>query len=152
MNTDRSDARFLELLDAHGGDPARWPPTERDWMQQRAQRDDLRAALHAALALDADLAQLTATAPDPSLRRAILVAVGEGVQRTAAPGGWLLALRSLWHELGGVRMAGPAMAMALAVGVGLGWMLEPAIVQSDDSSEDLMALAQFEDSYTELIP
>ena len=49
-------------------------------------------------------------------------------------------------------MAGPAMAMALAVGVGIGWMLEPTMIVTDDAGEDLMALAQFEDSYTELIP
>jgi hypothetical protein len=41
--------------------------------------------------------------------------------------------------------------MALAAGIGLGWMLDPAVVD-DSEGEDLLALAQFEDSYTDLLP
>lgn len=151
MNTHRSRQRYLDLLAAHGADPARWPEAERDWMQQQSETDHHAARHHAAL-LDTELDLLAAPDPSASLRRAILDAVARDARIAEPRLSLLQSLRALWGELGGVRLAGPAFAMALAAGVSLGWMLEPMPPLDDTASEDLLALAQFDDSYTELIP
>ncbi len=100
--------------------------------------------------LDAELAAL-AEAPTPSLqlRRDILAAVAREPRRRALS--WRETLRALWLDIGGTRLAGPALAMALAAGVGLGWMLEEAPA-SEAEAEDLLALAQLDDTYSELVP
>ena len=150
--------RYADLLAAHGADTARWPA------DARAQLATLRAATPDADALEREAAQLDAlldhAAPPPpptaALRLAILDAamrtpqapLASATARTASP--WQ-ALIALWRDLGGARLAAPAFAMALACGIGLGWMLQPgdAIAATQDS-DDLLALVQFEDHYTEL--
>lgn len=151
--------RYAHLLAAHGADTARWPA------DARAQLATLRAAAPDADTLEREATQLDALLdhaaapppPPPALRLSILDAAKRTPQapiataaRTASP--WQ-ALIALWRDLGGARLAAPAFAMALACGIGLGWMLQPgeAMVATQDS-DDLLALVQFEDHYTELSP
>lgn len=153
MNVSDAHARFADLLDRHGADPARWPEHARALAD--ALRDDAQAQAmqRDAAALDAWLN--VAPPPAPSLRNAILGAAAALPQAPAPTRRPSLAeaLRALWHDLGGARLAGPALAMALAAGIGLGWMLEPPATDAgDQSSDDLLALAQIDDRYTEFSP
>lgn len=98
--------------------------------------------------LDAELDALRAApAPSAQLRRNILLAVTREPRALS----WREALAALWRELGGTRLAGPALAMALVAGLGMGWALEDTGVD-DDGSDDLIALAQLDDAYAELEP
>jgi hypothetical protein len=99
--------------------------------------------------LDAELDALRA-APPPSaqLRRNVLLAVAREPRALS----WREALAALWRELGGTRLAGPALAMALVAGLGMGWAIDDAGVDDDDGSDDLIALAQLDDAYAELEP
>lgn len=72
-----------------------------------------------ARALDALLAADVVAPPSAALRRAILL---DFEART--PGGFW---RALWRELGGLRIAGPALGASLAVGIAVAAMMEPAL-------------------------
>jgi hypothetical protein len=100
--------------------------------------------------LDAELELLRAApAPRAQLRRDLLAAVAREPRRLSMP----QALAALWRELGGLRLAAPAFAMALAVGVGLSWLADDgAPAGGDESGDDLVALAQFDDAYEGLEP
>lgn len=153
MNVSDAHARFADLLDRHGADPAHWPGHARALADALRNDAQAQAMLRDAAALDAWLA--AAPPPAPSLRSAILAAAAALPHAPAAPRRPSLAeaLRGLWFDLGGARLAGPALAMALAAGVGLGWLLEPPAVDAgDQSSDDLLALAQIDDRYTEFSP
>jgi hypothetical protein len=106
--------------------------------------------VHDESSLDAELDLLRATpAPRAQLRHDVLAAVAREPRRISL----LDALVGLWRELGGVRLAGPAFAMALAAGVGLSWLADDSAVGvGDESSDDLVALAQFDDAYEGLEP
>lgn len=155
MNVSAAD-RFAELLARHGADPARWPPQEHAWMSAyRRDHAEAEAALHEAATLDVWLDAASAPpAPRMVLRTAILAAAASEPRHAVAPSQTLFAaLATLWRDLGGARLAAPALAMALAAGIGLGWMLEPPSgTSTEQDSEDFLALAQFADHYTELSP
>ena len=157
MNANAAE-RFAHLLAIHGADPARWPPQEQAWMRAFATASDAAATqVHEAAALDAWLdAAPVPPAPAMQLHSAILLAAA---REPHAPRVARMSLRAsliaFWHEIGGGRLAAPALAMAMAVGVGLGWMLQPPEMLSTASvqgSDDLLALAMFDDQYTELTP
>jgi hypothetical protein len=99
--------------------------------------------------LDAELDALrVAPAPSLQLRRNVLLAVAREPRALS----WREALAALWRELGGTRLAGPALAMALVAGLGMGWALEDTGIEDGDGSDDLIALAQLDDAYAELEP
>jgi hypothetical protein len=99
--------------------------------------------------LDAELDVLRAVpAPAAQLRRNVLLAVAREPRALS----WRDALAALWRELGGTRLAGPALAMALVAGLGMGWALDDASAEDDAGSDDLIALAQLDDAYAELEP
>lgn len=103
--------RFRELTDAYGADPARWPPPEREGAEALLAHDARARAVQAqAAALDALLAADAVAPPRPPLRRAILLAA-----EMRGPG----FLPMLWRELGGLRVAGPALAASLVLGIGV---------------------------------
>ena len=117
--------------------------------------------VHDDKSLDAELDLLRAApAPRAQLRRAVLNAIALEPRRAAQtttqranPRGTLLdALAALWRDLGGARLAAPAFAMALAAGIGLSWLVEDPTAGVDDSSDDLVALAQLDDAYEGLEP
>lgn len=117
--------------------------------------------VHDDKSLDAQLDVLQATpAPRAQLRHNVMAAIAREPRRTARSaepgtphGGSLLdTLAALWRELGGARLAGPAFAMALAAGIGLSWFADNATTGEDDAGDDLVALAQLDDSYAGLEP
>lgn len=138
--------RFAALLDAWGADPARWPETERDAaLALLAQSEAARRQRAQAAHLDALLAGLDAPAPSGELRLRILRVAPVAGERRGSP--W----RRLWDELGGWRLAMPALAAALALGIGAGTQL-PALAGGDDLEAELLALARLDDPYTEYAP
>ncbi len=139
MTIPSSPARVHALIEAYGGDPARWPDAERAaGLAALAADPALRASAEEARALDAWLDALPAPPPPAP---AFVAAVRE---RARAPRG----LRALLAELaggllGGWRVAGPALAMSLALGIALGSTLLPP----DDAA--LLELAHLDDAYSE---
>lgn len=153
MHPSSDQARFAALLECHGADAARWPEDERNWATAyRKAHPDNTADVHAAAALDAWLDGFHAPAPSSALRVAILAAAAAEPRTAARRSDLLEALLSLWHELGGARLAAPALAMALAAGIGLGWLFEPSLAGVTEPTDDLLALVQFDDHYMELSP
>ena len=146
MNDFRPD-RIDELIAAYGADRARWPAAERAATDASAGVND--EAWRQARELDALLDTFEAPPPRVELRRTILLAVAREPRQPAR--GLLESWRELWRELGGARIAAPALVLALGVGVGLDWATTPPLVAEADS-EDLLTLVQFEETYTELDP
>lgn len=133
------------LYATYGADPARWPAELRGLHTGEAS-----AARDEALALDQALALLAdAPLPSPGLRRRILLSAAAEPPALRGPGA---LLRALWQELGGIRMAGPAMAMAMAFGIGLAWMTAPLPDDAGYGAEDMLALMQFDQDYEEILP
>lgn len=144
-----SAERFAALLDAYGADPARWPADERAAAVAFARREDAAPPQRSAQWLDAQLDTLTAPPLSPRLRTAILAALPARVR--VAPS-WRALLAGLWHDLGGPRLVMPALAAALALGVGVGvWLPSPPDAAATDAA-DVLALAQFDDDFSELLP
>lgn len=146
MNDPRTD-RIAALIAAYGANRARWPEAGRTALEPR--EEDLAAAdWREARELDAWLDALDAPPPRVGLRREILLAVS---REPRGARGWFAAWRELWHELGGTRIAAPALVLALGVGLGLDWATTPAFV-ADAAPEDLLTLVQFDDTLTDLDP
>lgn len=138
--------RFAALVDAHGADLRRWPPAERDAAQALLRiSPEARALRDAAGRLDAMLDRWRVPAHSTDLRlRVLRDAPRAGERRPSMP-------RRLWHELGGWRLAAPALAAALTLGIGIGstW---PALEPDDAFETELFSLAQLDDPYTEYAP
>lgn len=100
--------------------------------------------------LDAWLASSKPPAPPAALRAAILAAAPLAV--TASTLSWAEAVRALWLDIGGLRIAAPAFALALAVGISLGNGLLQATVHTTAATDDLLSLALIHDNYTSLVP
>jgi len=106
-------ARLREILDAYGGDPRRWPQSERDAAEALlAVSDEARALRAEAAALDALLDRPTAPQPSPELRAAILA----GAQRA----GWRRWLADFW-PLGPAWQPASAFAAAIVLGMAIGF-------------------------------
>ena len=95
--------------------------------------------------LDALLALDRVPAPSPGLRRAVLLAAD-----ARADGFW----RALWRELGGLRVAGPALAASLALGVTVATLLPADAVgePAADTAPDYTELALFDAAYEDYAP
>lgn len=136
--------RLETLLDCHGGDLRRWPPSERAAAERLLAGSAAARALKAqAEALDAALDDYAVAPPDPQLRARLVSAQAPRADRA----GWL---RELWRDLGGWRLAGPAFAASLALGA-----IVPALLDqggSDLPDEDLIAAMQLIDELPELGP
>lgn len=104
--------------------------------------------VHDEKALDTQLDALRAVpAPSAQLRRNVLLAVAREPHALSSRE----AIAALWRELGGTRLAGPALAMALVAGLGMGWAIDDNGAENDEG-DDLIALAQFDDAYAGLEP
>jgi anti-sigma-K factor RskA len=128
---------FRELLDTHGSDLARWPSVAGAEAAVLAQLDaQARAMLDGARRLDQAWSETRPQAAGRDLHARILDALPARKVSAAAP-------RSLWSlllgELGGWRVAGPALATALTLGIALGYGL------SDETAFDLVDVAGFND-------
>lgn len=102
-----------------------------------------------ARALDALLAADVVAPPSAGLRRTILL----DFEARSAGGFW----RAVWRELGGLRIAGPALSASLAVGIAVAAMMEPAVpsIDTDFATEDAPGYAEFallDGAYEEYVP
>lgn len=136
MNTEMINLqRLRELIDAYGGEPRRWPESERAAaLALLEDSSEARAWLGQARATDIELDRLTVPPPSPALRDALL-------ERAPRPRGWRPALASLWRDLGGWSLAGPALAAGLALGLGMGIGLSPLPATNGFDDEALFRLA-----------
>ncbi|MBB5014680.1 hypothetical protein [Rehaibacterium terrae] len=145
MTTPLSPQRFADLLAAHGADPRRWPQAERAAaLALLAASPEARRQQHEAARLDALLDAWQPPAPSPDLRLRLLHAMPLP-QRAES------LLHRLWRELGGWRLAAPALAGALALGIAIGVLL-PAMEAGDDLLAEWLSLAQLDDPYEEYTP
>ncbi|HRQ63931.1 MAG TPA: hypothetical protein PKZ76_03555 [Xanthomonadaceae bacterium] len=129
--------RFRDLLDLHGSDLARWPSVEGAEAAVLVQVDPgARAALDGACRLDRAWTATRPPAANPELHARILRSLTPRLAPSASP-------RSAWtallDEIGGWRIAGPALAAAMVLGIALGYGI------SDETSFDLVDLAGFSD-------
>jgi hypothetical protein len=145
--TESRHERIVELIAAYGADRRRWPAAER--LAHEVDDAASQAAAREARELDALLDTLQAPPPPSALRREILLAVAREPRHGSR--GLGDAWRELWRELGGARIAAPALVLAFGVGVGLDWAMTPPL-GAEAESEDLLTLVQFEETYTELDP
>lgn len=142
MESSTDLARFRALLGAHGGRHSRWPEGSRAWIQSLLERSaEARAALAEQRRVEALLDSDSVPAPSRALESAILAHAPRSPRRRPRSG-----LRDLWNALGGLRVAGPALAAALLVGLSLGVSgVSPEPESAED--EDLVALAQLSGEY-----
>jgi hypothetical protein len=139
--------RFRALADAWGGDLSRWPASEqaaaRSLMESapaaRAELDDARS-------FDALLSRDVVSPPSTGLRRAIVLAADARLEG----GFW----KTLWRELGGARIAGPALAASVVLGIAASAILSPALetATSTDESPDYAELALLDGAYEDYAP
>lgn len=95
-----------------------------------------------ARALDALLALDRVPPPSPALRRAILL----DFDARAAGGFW----RGLWREIGGLRIAAPALTASLVLGIAGASLYEP--VSSVPDAPGYAELALFDAPYEDYAP
>lgn len=129
------DLNALEqLLDVYGAEPRRWPAAQRQAAQELIATElAARELFAAAQALEEQLAAL----PQPALPAALAQRIlANAPQRS----GWTQALRQLWSELGGLRLAGPVLACGLMAGITWPMLETPLSTSSDDP--DLISVAQ----------
>jgi hypothetical protein len=131
-------ATFQTLLDAHGGDPERWPVRDRAAALDLAARSPEAAqALAAARRLDTLLvAGLTAEAGE-NLR--FRITAGAGIARAAAADGRRWAMLGRWRAGAATAAAAASIALGMLVGIETG----VATVLEDEPTQtmDLAALA-----------
>lgn len=106
-------------------------------------------SIEQARALDALLAADVVAPPSAGLRRTILL----DFEARSAGGFW----RALWRELGGLRIAGPALSASLAVGIAVAVMLEPAAPApsadvADGEAPSYAEFALLDGAYEEYVP
>lgn len=133
-------ARLGEILDAYGGDPLRWPVSERLAAQGLAARDPRAAAMvDAAEALDTLFDAVPTEAPSDALVARVLA-------RRPRPSLW----REMFPNMGAWKPA-VGFAMALAVGVGLQSAAADRL-GLDTTSETAAAIDEASDDYGGLNP
>ncbi|MEZ5465339.1 MAG: hypothetical protein R3F22_09010 [Lysobacteraceae bacterium] len=132
-------ARFEEQLDRNGSQLANWPEGERRAAEAILLASPLaRAAYAQAEALEQRLAACEAPEPSPALRRRLLADFDAQRSRRT----WLA---TLWQQIGGTRIAVPAMTAALALGVAVGsWLPPTAGDDVDGGDEDALLLLQYD--------
>lgn len=136
-----------DLLEIHGADPARWPPTARHRLDAV---DPARRAAEARL--DAWLDQSRPPPMPAALRTRVLAHCKDMAMqaRQTRIGFW----SSLWQALGGPRVIAPTFALALLAGLMLGSGLEPLPSTFETPADETLwlSLGQLEDNYSELVP
>jgi len=114
------EARFDQLLEAYGADPARWPDAERvQALRYLAATPAAHARRAVAKSLDATLAHWTLDAPGADLAARV----------TASAPASRLRARTLW--ISGVGLAA-ACALGVLAGAQLGSSLHPVGSERDD--------------------
>ena len=108
-----------------------------------------QASADQARAFDALLAADVVAPPSPGLRRTLLL----DFEARKAGGFW----HALWRELGGLRVAGPALSASLAMGIAVAAMTEPvspgaAPAVAGDDAPGYAELALLDGSYDGYLP
>ncbi len=131
--------RFTQIIDSYGGDPLRWPETERLAAQGLAARDPRAAALLDEVeALDAMFDTAPTLEADEALKARILA-------RRPRP--------SLWREMfPNVPAWRPALGFALALAVGVGVQSAAAERLGLDTTDEVAASSDASDEDTALTP
>ena len=138
--------RLRALIAAYGGNPARWPLTERPAAEGLLARSpEARAALAEAEPLDTLLDAVPALSPSPALRAAVLADMPGSVRSGRM--GWWHSLRSLVSEFGGLPAVRPLLAASLLLGLFAGGYF--GTESEADSGTDLVQLAVYDDGYSE---
>lgn len=135
--------RIEQLIAAYGADPARWPEPERALLSAAPPHDpQLAQLLEQARGLDVWLGAMPApSAPSADLAARILAAA----PRAKSAWSW----RALLAELGGPRLAAPALAFAFSLGIGLALLL-PAAPATDEAGLDAwLSLALLDETLDE---
>jgi anti-sigma-K factor RskA len=133
--------RLEQMIRAYGAEPQRWPPAERDRLRAALEAEpELLALLAQESRLDAWLAELPA-APAPSADLAARILA-------SAPPAPRFDWRALWAELGGSRMAAPALACALTLGLALAVLL-PAAPAEEAGIDTWLSLALLDEGLEE---
>ena len=123
--------RARDVLDAYGGDPARWPDGERAALSALiATTPELEALQRSALELDRRLDAAKLAPPDARLAAAITARLSEAAAR-----------RSRASSIAAPRWAPMAAAAALTLGLGLGWLGSAATTADPLAEESLYASA-----------
>ena len=165
--TEMTPARFAALLDAYGGDPARWPAAERQAALRLLARDAAaRRAQAEAASLDALLDQAPVAPLSAALQARVLAAAPTVAKRRpafdapstvnqASPRSWLGALGHLAARLTpapGTWQPAAAMAAALVLGLIVGYTVPPTGSDGllDSQNLDIIAFGTFADFDTSL--
>ena len=132
--TKMTEQRFRSLVEAYGGDPARWPVDEREAALGLLETSaTARAAVDEARALDAVLGKVSAPLV-PSELTSRLLADFTRASRRWSPGRLAVWLAdAVWP---GAPLWQPAMAfgLALAIGIGVATFVPLDLRPSDDTS------------------
>ena len=132
-------SRFEELLDQHGSDATGWPATERDAAQALLTMSaEARSLQQRAAETDQRLSQWQSPEASPGFRRRLLA---DFAAQQPAPS-WL---GLLMRQLGGARLAMPAMAAAMVLGIMVGnWLPMEGSSVDDVASDDALSLLQYD--------
>ncbi|WP_460811744.1 hypothetical protein [Luteimonas pelagia] len=146
MTTPMTLDRFRALADAWGGDLSRWPVSDQAAAEViLATTPAARAVLDDARSLDALLGHDVVASLSTGLRRAIVLAADARLEA----GFW----KTLWRELGGARIAGPALAASVVLGVAASAMLSPALDATTTAEPpDYAELALLDGAYEDYAP
>jgi hypothetical protein len=135
-----SEARFKAIVDAYGGDPARWPIDERDAALRLLQSSGTaRAAAQKAGELDTVLRDADVVPVPDALSRRLL----DDFERTSRRWSARKSLRALADAVWpGAPLWQPAIAfgLALALGVGVAALVPLDLRPNDDASGGTFAL------------
>lgn len=130
--------RLRTVLDAYGGDPARWPAADAAVLTPLLARSEPARRLQAeAVALDRWLDQV----PEPAASPELLAAVLGAAERPAG-----MRLRALLWPFGPIWQPVSALLVALVLGAGAGQELMPPTQQTDSAAE----AAAYAEDYTAL--
>lgn len=146
MTTPMTLDRFRDLADAWGGDLSRWPASEQAAARVLMETSPAaRAEFDEARSFDVLLSRDVVAPPSSGLRREIVLAADARLEG----GFW----KTLWRELGGARIAGPALAASVVLGVAASAMLSPALDATTTAEPpDYAELALLDGAYEDYAP
>ncbi len=145
-SAEMTQSRFAAIVDAYGGDPARWPPDEREAAERwLASSSAAQAQVLEALDLDRTLAAQVAPDVSSALERRLMDGFDRARQRRSLGEFYAAAADALWP---GAPAWQPAfvLGMALAVGLCIAVFAPLDIPQPDESAGSVFALDSVPDA------
>lgn len=143
--TAMSEGRFRALVEAYGGDPARWPAAEREAALGLMQSSSAaRAAAEEARQLDVKLGAARAVQVPDALTNRLLADFARASRRWTARTFVTSLADAVWP---GAPLWQPAVAFGLALAIGVGVaVLAPLDLRSSDDAPGTFALDAVPDS------